>query len=73
MLPSSASPAPRTERDTRFLVGQDLEGRWIAVETHGRGGGLFRSCADALHYAKSETSGRVDAVTLSAEPITVSL
>ncbi|MGY2048142.1 hypothetical protein [Methylobacterium sp. JK268] len=52
-----------------FLIGQDHLGRWVALATHGRAGGLFRSRRDALHYAEGETGRRPDAVALSAEPI----
>jgi hypothetical protein len=48
-----------------FLVGQDREGHWLAVETHGLGGGIFRTCRDALHYAAAETGRRPDAVRLA--------
>ncbi|GJD98233.1 hypothetical protein [Methylobacterium isbiliense] len=53
----------------RFVVGQDRDGRWLAVEIHGLGGGIFRSRADALHYAAAETGRRPDAVRLATEPV----
>ncbi|HEV7438837.1 MAG TPA: hypothetical protein VGN94_04325 [Methylobacterium sp.] len=52
-----------------FLVGQDHEGHWVAVETHGLAGGIFRTRRDAIHYAAAETRGRPDAVGLSLERI----
>lgn len=52
-----------------FVVGQDPEGHWVAVETHGLGGGLFRTCADAIHYAAVETRRRPDAVRLATERV----
>ncbi|WP_375464256.1 hypothetical protein [uncultured Methylobacterium sp.] len=61
------SPAPDVRPS--FIVGQDPQGRWVAVETHGLGGGLFRSCKDAIHYATAETHRRPDAITLSAERV----
>lgn len=71
---SYRAPARRTgihvggER-SRFVVGQDAQGHWIAVEIHGRAGGLFRSREAALGYAEDETAHRPDAVLLAAEPI----
>ena len=53
----------------QFLVGQDREGHWLAVETHGLGGGIFASRAAALHYALGETAKRPGAVTLAPQPI----
>ncbi|KAB1070325.1 hypothetical protein F6X51_23070 [Methylobacterium planeticum] len=52
-----------------FLVGQDAQGRWVAVEARGLAGGIFRSRRDAIHYAAAETRGRPDAVGLSLERI----
>lgn len=45
-LAASASAA------LHFQVGRDREGFWIAVESHGRGGGYFSSHEDALRYAR---------------------
>ncbi|MDR7039790.1 hypothetical protein J2X36_004568 [Methylobacterium sp. BE186] len=58
---------------TRFLVAQDPEGHWIAVEIHGRSGGLFRDRQAALAYAEDETDHRPDAVLLSRERIALQL
>lgn len=55
----------------RFVVGQDPEGHWVALEIHGRAGGLFRSREAALDYAEGETDRRPDAVLLSGERITL--
>lgn len=52
-----------------FIVGQDTSGRWIAVETHGLGGGLFRSREDAMHYALAETQKRPDAILIASGPV----
>lgn len=54
---------------TRFIVGQDPEGHWVAIEIHGRAGGLFRSRKDAVDYAENETDHRPHAVLLSGEHI----
>lgn len=53
----------------RFAVGRDRLGRWVALELHGRGGGLFRSQEDALHYAMAECCGRRSAVRLARRPL----
>ena len=52
-----------------FLVGQDSEGHWLAVETHGLGGGIFTSKDAALHYALGETGRRPEAVAMAAGTI----
>ena len=52
-----------------FLVGQDGEGQWLAVETHGLGGGIFRSRDRALRYARDESHGLPGAVRFADEPI----
>ena len=57
----------------RFVVGQDPEGRWVAIEVHGRAGGFFRSRKDAVDYAADETGHRPDAVILSGERIALPL
>ncbi len=60
--------APASEA-ARFIVGQDPEGHWVAIETHGRAGGLFRSRKAAVDYAEHETGHRPDAVFLSGERV----
>ena len=55
----------------QFLVGRDAEGHWLAVETHGRGGGYFRSRDDALHYARAEAGA--GAVSFSNRPLALRL
>ena len=52
-----------------FVVGLDPEGHWIAVETHGRGGGFFASREAALRYATFETGHRPHAVRVSRQPV----
>ncbi|KMO42190.1 hypothetical protein VQ03_11615 [Methylobacterium tarhaniae] len=63
----ATAPAPSPARlPLAFLVGRSAEGHWLAVETHGLGGGIFRTCRDALHYAAAETGRRPDAVRLAS-------
>lgn len=57
----------------RFLVGRDSFGRWVALERQGRGGGLFRTLDDALHYAKAECGGRTSAVRVVRRPLRLAL
>lgn len=67
-----SAPAPSPDRlPLTFLVGRSAEGHWLAVETHGLGGGLFRTCRDALHYAAAETGRRPDAVRLADTTLTL--
>lgn len=49
----------------RFVVGRDRDGRWVAVEVHGRAGGLFRSREAAIGYVEGETGRRPDAMQMS--------
>jgi hypothetical protein len=68
-MPTAAASTTRPH----FKVGRDREGHWIAVETHGRGGGYFRSLNDALHYARAETGCSAGAVTFSDRPLALRL
>ena len=52
-----------------YLVGQDREGHWLAVETHGLGGGIFRTRSDAIHFAQFESDHDPDAVRFTSEPL----
>jgi hypothetical protein len=61
------------QRQTTFVVGQDREGHWVVLETHGLGGGLFASREAALRYAVSETSHRTNAVQIATEPVELRL
>lgn len=66
---SEAAQSP----STRFIVGRDTEGHWVAMEVHGLGGGLFRTRHDALHYATDVTAHRPDAVVISTERVELRL
>lgn len=54
-----------------YVVGRDPHGFWVAVEIHGRSGGLFRSREAATDYAAFETGRRADAVRVMSEPVTL--
>ena len=70
----SAVPADDpADASARFVVGQDPEGHWVAIEIHGRAGGLFRNRQAAVDYATDETGHRPDAVRLSGERIALRL
>ena len=58
---------------TLFIVGQDPQGQWVAMEVHGLGGGLFRTRHDALHYATDITDHRPDAVVISTDRVELRL
>lgn len=55
--------------DVAFLVGQDEEGHWLAVETHGLGGGMFRTRDKAVRFARDESHRLPGAVRLADGPI----
>ena len=63
----TSAPTEPTPALAAFLVGRDAEGHWLAVETHGLGGGIFRDQRAALHYAVAETDHRPGAVRLCEE------
>ncbi|CAN7620839.1 hypothetical protein LJR009_005544 [Bosea sp. LjRoot9] len=56
-----------------FVVGLDDTGHWVAVETHGRGGGIFTDRKTALRYAEFETGHRANAVRFSRTPLQLTL
>ena len=71
----SAEPEPARSISVgpHYLVGRDGEGRWLAIETRGLGGGLFRSAEAAIRYAGFETDHRPGAVLVSTEPLVLRL
>ena len=77
MLISQSSPSaasfPIALTGPSYMVGRDAEGHWLAVETHGFGGGIFRSEAAALRYAHEETDDRPGAVLVTADPLSLRL
>ena len=68
-LPRSRSTSATPE----FMVGRDREGHWLAVETHGRAGGLFVNQEAALRYAAFESEHRSGAVQVVNEPLALRL
>ena len=56
-----------------YVVGRDCEGHWLALETHGHGGGIFRDEKAATHFAAFETDHRPGAVRLATETLSLAL
>jgi hypothetical protein len=56
-------------RAVQFIVGRSPAGGWVVVEAGGRGGGIFRSREDALHYAEFESGHRPGAVRVTRRPV----
>ena len=54
---------------SRFIVGQDDQGHWIAMESRGREGGFFASREAALKYVAAETGRRRGAALFSSKPL----
>jgi hypothetical protein len=53
-----------------FEIAEDGRGHWVARETKGLVGGLFRTYKDALHFALDEADGDAACVSvLPAEPV----
>ncbi len=74
--PASASTrsrgaSPACQRN--FVVGQDYQGHWLAVETHGLGGGIFADRRTALRYAAFETGWRPNAVKIVGGQVLLAL
>ena len=68
---TTAAPEAAEDEHLAFVVGQDPEGHWLAVETHGLGGGIFRSRDIAFHYARDECHRRPGAVRFVDEPLSL--
>ena len=56
-------PAPR------FVIGQDDQGHWVAMDTAGREGGLFASREAALKYVAAATGRPRPTAVFSAKPL----
>jgi hypothetical protein len=66
---ATRQPAVHDRPQRRFRVGRDREGRWVAVETSGASGGIFKSRDAALRYPASETGRRPGAIAVWPEPL----
>ncbi len=68
--PTSDTSSIRNQNsDLSFIIGQDREGHWIALEAHGMRGGIFASKDAAIDYAEIECGRRASAIRLSVEPL----
>ncbi|MCJ2048833.1 RAG2 PHD domain containing protein [Methylobacterium sp. J-070] len=67
--PLQPARPPAAAPPLSYLVGQDGEGHWVALEAGGRAGGIFRTRRDAIRYACDESGCRPDDVRLTADPI----
>ncbi|MFD1703749.1 RAG2 PHD domain containing protein [Methylopila henanensis] len=56
-----------------FIVGQSPEGWWLAVETHGRGGGIFRDRDSAIAYVAEETGSMPGSVAIATAPVALKM
>ncbi len=59
----------RKTSPSRFVIGQDEGGRWVALDSHGREGGFFVSREAALKYVADETGRRRGAARFSTKPL----
>ena len=71
MRADRSNPAAQHDAPPAFLVGQDGDGHWLAVETHGLGGGIFRSRDTAVRYALHESHRLPGAVRIADSPISL--
>jgi hypothetical protein len=73
-IPSNAVQARNIQRgvaDLQFVVGQDEEGHWVAMEANGGGGGLFVNREAAVKYAESETGRRSAVLVFANAPVAI--
>jgi len=73
-IPSSIGETQKARsRDTglQFVIGQDETGHWVAVESTGRGGGIFVNRNAALKYATFEAGRRPNAVQCSHQRLSL--
>ena len=69
----SSIVVPATKNHLTFVVGRDPEGHWLAVETHGLGGGIFSSRDAAIHYAAFEGCCACEAIEVVPTAIELTL
>jgi hypothetical protein len=58
-----------SSQPSRFLIGKDSHGRWVAQDERGLCGGLFVNRAEAIRFAMRETGRRPQAVILVPDVI----
>ncbi len=68
--PEVQSSAPLlSPTGSRYVVGQDASGGWLAIDTAHRAGGLFKSRAAAIRFAEVETNRRPGGICFSSMPL----
>jgi hypothetical protein len=73
-IPSNAVQAQNIQRavaSLQFVVGQDEEGHWVAIEANGGGGGIFVNREAAVKYAESEMGRRSAVLIFAKAPVAV--
>ena len=68
----TTGPSEERTVESHFIVGQDATGRWLALETHRIGGGVFTSRQRAIHFVELEPGRRTGAYELSSAPLILS-
>ncbi|RZK80281.1 MAG: RAG2 PHD domain containing protein [Methylobacterium sp.] len=68
-VPSPAGPAGAEGPGLSFTIGQDTSGYWIALESHGIAGGLFRNRDDAIRYARVEIRNGAGEIRFATGPV----
>jgi hypothetical protein len=63
-------PSPQNS-PSRFIIGQDEQGHWVAMDFSGREGGFFVSRDAALKYVAAETGRRYGAALFSTKPLSL--
>jgi hypothetical protein len=58
------------DTDLQFIVGQDETGRWIVVESHGRGGELCWIFGDGVNQAADFFSDATSIPSRNVTPLT---
>jgi hypothetical protein len=66
-----ASSVRRKAANLQFVVGQDMEGHWVAMESHGKCGGIFVNREAAVKYAAIETRGKSHALRYAKKPLAI--
>ena len=72
MLNSQTTPIAVTQPapiENHLIIGQDVNGRWLALETPRLGGGLFRSRLSAVRFVEFETGHRAGAYEFASAPL----
>jgi hypothetical protein len=69
MANTLSEPPNPGSRPSRYLIGQDSHGRWVARDDRGLCGGLFVNQREAVRYALLETGNHREDVIMVSGPI----